>query len=153
MLKTIPKNWLTWNCDVEENNSFVGKLEFSWRDTTGKILTQKSDYRVRYKGLLAVKFFFDNYENRLGYAEMANPLIRVVKLNYAETQYQLKAASMFSKKFILQQKKQTLGIIDSKNILDRQAIIDLPTTLPLEFRLFVTWIVLWFWRRSERNIT
>lgn len=152
MIKATPKNWLTWNSDVQDNNFFMGNLEFSWRERTGKIITQKSEYRVRYKGLLEVKFFLDNYDIRLGYAQQNNPLYQILDIAYEGQKYQLKSASLFTKKFILLERKKTVGMIYSKNILDRQAIIDLPPTLPLELRLFVTWIVLWFWRRTERNL-
>lgn len=152
MLRAIPKSWLSWNCDIIENNFPIGSLEFpSWKQN-GKILIKDFEYRVRAKGLFTASFFLDNYDRRLGYAQQTNHFVRVLNLNYAESEYKLKLVAFLSQKLILQKNKQTLGIIYSKNILSRQAIIDLPTTLPLEFRLFVTWIAIWFWRQSQRNI-
>ncbi|ACK70960.1 conserved hypothetical protein [Gloeothece citriformis PCC 7424] len=153
MLKTIPKSLLTWNCDLKDNYYTVGNLEFSLFKKTGKIITPNFEYRIRYKGLLAPKFFLYNSDFRLGYAQQLNSLVRVFNLNYGQNKYQLKPASPLSKKFILQQKKRTIGEIYPKNLLARQAIIDLPTNLPLEFQGFVTWMVLWFWRQGERNLT
>lgn len=152
MLKAIPKNLFTWNCQLQDNNYTLGNLEFSLFKNMGKIITPNFEYRVRYKGLLKTKFFLDNYDFRLGYAQQTNSFAPVINLVYGTNKYQLKPASPLSKKFILQQQQKSLGVIYPKNILDRQAIIDLPTDLSLDFKCFVTWMVLWFWRQSERNL-
>lgn len=152
MLKAIPKNLLTWNCDILENNYPIGSFQFpSWQQN-GKIIIKDFEYRVRAKGLLTANFILDNYDRRLVSAKQTSHLARVLDLNYQQTQYQLKAFSFLSKKFILQKHKQTLGVIYTKNFLTRQTIIDLPSNFPLEFKLFASWIVMWFWRQSQRTI-
>jgi hypothetical protein len=151
MLVTIPRHWFTWNCEVLENSTHIGSIEFAGWGEAGELITTGSFYKVYREGPLSPNFILEEHGNTIAIAEKPNPFVRLFLVNYAGIQYELKAESPFFRKFILQETGQTIGSIKPEHAFTSRAIVDLPTFIPLAVRLFMVWLVLLLWRRQQRQ--
>jgi hypothetical protein len=142
VLKTTPRNWFTWNCDVVEDNLAIGSIEFSAWGEAGQFFISNSCYVAYRETPVSAIFFLEQNGERIAWAVKSNPFARMFEINYADTKYELKAESPFSREFVLQERELIIGAISPEHLFTRRAIADLPTTIPLPLRLFMIWLVL-----------
>jgi hypothetical protein len=151
MLKTIPKHWFTWNCEVLENAVPVASIDFATWGEAGELIVQGSRYRVYRESPLSGRFILEENGNFIASAEKPNPLFRAFFLEYAGHQYELKAESPLGRTFVLQEYGQSIGSIYPDHAFTRKAIVDLPANIPLAVRIFMVWLVMILWRRQQRQ--
>ena len=151
MLKTIPRHWFTWNCEVFDNDNNIGSISFAAWGEAGELETQGSLCKVYRKSPLSGNFILEENGNCIAWAQKPNPMSRLFQVDFAGIQYELKAESPFFRSFILQSQRTTIGSISPEHAFTKRAIIDLPTNIPLTVRLFMVWLVLLLWRRQQRQ--
>jgi hypothetical protein len=148
MLKTIPVNWFSWNCQVVEDQTPIANLGFSVWGEAGEFQIQDDRYKVfREDG----NFFLAHQEACIAFAEKPNPLFRQFFIRHADSRYELQAVSAKGRRFIVQEYGQIVGSIYPAHGLSRRAIADLPEAIPLPLRLLMIWLVLTLWRRQQQR--
>ena len=76
-------------------------------------------------------------------------MLRSFEVTHDGRTYTLKAASPFERRFLLRRAGRVLGSIAPQHIFTRKARIDLPEDLPLELRVFLTWLVILLWKHQQ----
>jgi hypothetical protein len=146
MLKVIPHHWFTWNCGIVEDGAIVGSIDFSVWGEAGHLKIQESRFRTyRESG----NFYLADQRQCVAIAAKPNPLFRQFFISHGEARYELQATSALGRKFIIQEYGQVVGAIYPAHAFTRQAIGDLPESIPLSVRLFMVWLVLTLWRRQK----
>lgn len=148
MLRAVPKGWFSSIHIVSENDSEIGMIHSSgWREA-GELTIKGSTYRV-YRESMMGAFVLDGSGVILARAEKPSAFYRTLVVQHADKKYTLEAKSTWSSKFILLDEGQEMGSIYSEGTLKRKALGDLPEEIPLPVRLFMLWLVLILWRRSD----
>jgi hypothetical protein len=150
VLRIFPKHWFTWNSEVLENDISIASIEFLAWGENGEIITHDCCYKVYREPGLSASFFLEENGKRIAWAIKPNPFYKLFEINYAGTEYELKAESPFLRQFILQERGLIIGAISPNHAFTRRAIAELPANIPLPIRLFMIWLVLLLWRRNEQ---
>jgi hypothetical protein len=146
MLKVIPHHWFTWNCGIVENGAIVGSIDCSIWGEAGHLKIQEGRFRAyRESG----NFYLTDQQRYVAIAAKPNPLFRQFFIRQGETRYELQATSALGRRFIVQEYGQVVGSIYPAHAFTRQAIVDLPESIPLSVQLFMVWLVLTLWRRQK----
>jgi hypothetical protein len=146
MLKAIPHHWFTWNCGIVENQAIVGSLDFSVWGEAGELRIQNESFRAYRE---SSNFYLADQQRCVAIATKPNPLFRQFFIKQGEARYELQATSASGRRFIVQEYGQVVGAIYPAHAFTRQAIVDLPESMPLSVRLFIVWLVLTLWRRQK----
>lgn len=141
MLRTIPRNWFTWNCEVIKDGISIAGIEFAAWTNTGELLVEGDRYQVRRESLFSGNFFLEKDGTQLVKAVKPSPF-RVFQVDYADREYELKAESAWKRTFLLLFQGETIGVIQPEHSWTQRAIIDLPDKFPLVVQLFMVWLVL-----------
>jgi hypothetical protein len=149
MLKVIPHHWFTWNCGIVENRAIVGSIDFSIWGEAGELKIQDESFRAYRESADSSNFYLADQQRCVAIAAKPNPLFRQFFIRQGETRYELQATSALGRKFIVQEYGQVVGSIYPVHAFTRQAIVDLPESIPLSLRLFMVWLVLTLWRRQK----
>ncbi|MBF2009480.1 MAG: hypothetical protein IGS49_29670 [Chlorogloeopsis fritschii C42_A2020_084] len=151
MLRTVPRNWFTWNCEVIKNDISIAGIQFAAWTNTGELIVEGDCYRVYRESAFSGNFFLEKDGNRLIKAVKPSPF-RVFRVYYAGREYELKAESSWKRIFLLLSQGETIGVIRPEHAWTRRALVDLPENFPLVIRLFMVWLVLLSWKQ-EWNAT
>ncbi|WP_342002382.1 hypothetical protein [Chlorogloeopsis sp. ULAP02] len=151
MLRTVPRHWFTWNCEVIEDDISVAEIQFAAWTNTGELLVEGDRYQVRRESSFSGNFFLEKDGTRLLKAVKTSPF-RVFWVYYADREYELKAKSSWKRTFLLLSQAETIGVVRPEHAWTRRAIVDLPDNFPLVVRLFMVWLVLSSWKQ-EWNAT
>jgi hypothetical protein len=150
MLKVIPHHWFTWNCGIIEDQAIVGTLDFSVWGEAGHLRIRDEQFRAyREQG----NFYLADQQRCVAIATKLNPLFRQFFIKHGEARYELQATSASGRKFMVQEYGQVVGEIYPAHAFTRQAIVDLPDSIPLPMRLFMVWLVLMLWKRRQSSIS
>jgi hypothetical protein len=147
MLRTVPRHWFTWNCEVIEDDISIAQIQFAAWTNTGELIVEGDRYRVYRESSFSGNFFLEKDGNRLVKAVKPSPF-RVFQVYYTGREYELKAESSWKRIFLLHAQGETIGVIRPEHAWTRRAIVDLPDKFPLVVRLFMVWLVLSSWKQQ-----
>ncbi len=150
MLIVRPAGWFSWDFEVyEEAGRLAGEVRLSaWRER-GSVAIGGVEYRVTREGMLGA-FVLEGPGGVAAQAEKPSAFSRAFALEYGGRQLTLKAAAVWSRRFVLGDAGATIGAVVPAGIFSRQARAELPEDNPPEVRLFVIWLSLMMWRRETR---
>ena len=148
MLRAVPKGWFSSTHILFENDTEIGLIQFSgWREA-GELTIRGSSYRV-YRESLMGPFLLEAADTILARAEKPSALYRTLVVLHADKKYTLEARSSWGNKFVLLEDGKEVGSVHPEGSLKRKALGDLPEEIPLPVRIFMLWLVMILWRRSD----
>jgi len=151
MLTARPHSIFSWTFDVSQGTHFLATLSLRWMREAGELKLKGQAYRIGREGLMSGEFFLELYGNRLASAQKPSIFLRRFEVSVDSEAYILRAASIFTRRFVLEREGKVVGTIRPAAPLTRRMQIDLPEELPLPARLFITWLVIVLWKRAASN--
>ncbi|NLW84081.1 MAG: hypothetical protein GXY41_06730 [Phycisphaerae bacterium] len=149
MLYAVPKSIFSWGYEVYHENTPIAVIDMDWLTEGGSFDYGRSTYYARKAGFLSGSFSLECNGNVIVHAQKT-PLIRRFEVQDGSGNYLLSAASPLTRKFILEQNSHVVGQIAPHHPFTRKCAIDLPEFISIPSGLFMFWLVLLLWRRTER---
>lgn len=151
MLRAVPKGWFSSKHVVSETDSVIALIDFSgWREA-GEITINGSIYRAYRESLMGPFLLEGGGGSILARAEKPSAFYRTLVVQHLDRKYTLEAVSTWSLKFIVSEGGKEIGSVYPEGTLKRKALGDLPEEIPLPVRLFMLWLVMLLWRRSDSS--
>lgn len=150
MLRAVPKGCFSSKYIVSENDTIVASVDFSAWKEAAELTINSSVYRV-YRDSLMGPFLLEGGGSVLARAEKPSAFYRTLVVQHFDKQYKLEATSAWSRKFILSEGEVEIGSVYDQGVFKRTALADLPEAIPLAVRMFMLWLVMVLWRRSDSS--
>jgi hypothetical protein len=149
MLTATPRNWFSWNYTVFRDTDRLADLGISWWREKGTLALESRRYAVYRERPMSGKFILESDGAIVARATKPSSLRRRFLIEHAGRQYELKPRGMFSRTFELHEGSSVVGSMSARGLFSRGMNVDLPETLPLPVRMFVTWLTVLLWKRDS----
>lgn len=149
MLTATPKYWFSWNYTVSRDDDRLADLDISWWREKGSLAVDGHRYSVYRERPMSGKFILESDGAIVASAWKPSSLKRRLLIEHAGKQYELKPRSMFTRTFDLREGSTVVGSLSARGFFSRRMNVDLPETLPLPVRMFVTWLTVLLWKRES----
>ncbi|HWL62894.1 MAG TPA: hypothetical protein VNQ32_08855 [Steroidobacteraceae bacterium] len=149
MLTATPKRWFSWNYTVSRDDDRLADLDISWWREKGSLAVDGRRYAVYRERPMSGKFILESDGAIVASAEKPSSLKRRLLIEHAGRRYELKPRSMFTRTFDLREGSTVVGSLSARGFFSRRMNVDLPETLPLPVRMFVTWLTVLLWKRES----
>jgi hypothetical protein len=151
MLRAEPANWLTRDYKLLRGDLCFAQLGFAWHGTRGEVIVDREVFEVGREGFMSGQFTLSRRGKVHASATKPSALQRRFEVSHEGREYELEARSWFDRKFVLRENGCEIGAIRTVQLLSRKAVIDLPPDMPVEVQVFVTWLVLFLWKRQNEG--
>lgn len=151
MLTATPRSCFSWDYTVSAGDEHLADVDISWWREKGQLVLAGKSYTVYRERPLSGKFILECGGVIVASAEKPSSLTRRMIVEHAGARHELKPANMFSRKFHLHSGPAIVGTLSARGIFSRRMSVDLPETLPLPVRVFVTWLTIMLWRREANS--
>jgi hypothetical protein len=149
MLKAVPKRWFSSAYKMLDNDTTVAIVDPSLLREAAELTIQGSTYSVYREGLMSGAFILENGGSILARAVKPSALYRSFQVELGGKQYTLEAETVWSKRFVLSEGGVPVGSVYPERALSRKAVVDFPEAIPLAGRIFMFWLVMIMWNRSD----
>jgi len=149
MLRAIPKGWFSSVYKVLDNNTHVATLDPSYFREAAELTIKGSTYSLYREGLMSGAFILKTGDSILARALKPSALYRSFQVEQAGKQYTLEAEAVLSKRFVLSEGGVRVGAVYPERALTRKTVVDFPEEIPLAVRVFMFWLVMILWNRSD----
>ena len=151
MLIATPKHWYSWDFVVrDEGEQAVGELKVSSRNGRGTIAIGGIVHQVRREGLRG-DFLLEREGSILARAAKPSAFMRTLTIEYEQRTYTLRARTSLRREMVFFDGEIEAGTLAPKGHFPWRACVDLPDGLPLELRMFVTWLTMMLWKRQAES--
>lgn len=148
MIYAVPGSIFSWGFELFQNNRLLAVIDTGHLVDGGNLEYDGVKYRLNRNGFLSSGFTLSDDSSTIATAEKT-PFARSFRVDHTGRTYTLKAASIFTRKFIVQTEGDTIGVIYPEHPFTRKCIIDLPPDTPIPLQLFMFWLVALMWRRAQ----
>lgn len=148
MLTATPTRWYTWNFAVARNDAHLADIDLSWWREKGSLTIEGQRFSVYRERPRAGKFVLESNGAILATAEKPSALRRRLIVEHAGRQYELRPRNLFTRTYDLRDGTTVIGSLSAATFFGRRMHVDLPDTLPLPVRVFVTWLTVVLWKRG-----
>lgn len=149
MLQIQPTKWYSETYEISEDGRDLTEVNIRWSREAGSFRLGRDRFEVGRDGWMSGDYYLEHGGNRIASATKPSAWNRRFVLRHKGKQYELEAASAFTRTFHLKKGGRTVGTVEPVSWWTRQANADLPAELPAEVRIFVAWLVLVMWKRSR----
>ena len=150
LLRAHPTRFFSWDYQVWDEADLSSRLELelgAFREG-GRVLVDGEEFIVRKEGVLGSHFILEAGTGVLAEAVKQGAFSGTFKVRVADRVFTLRAAGLFSRRYILLHGRQELGSISPSGFFGRTAVVDLPADIPIPIRLFLLCLVLLLWKRA-----
>lgn len=151
MLLAVPRGFFARRYEFVDGPRPVARLDLATLRERGELRVGRDRYEVGREGIMRGRFYLRRRGTTVATAVKRSALHRSFEVSVDETTYELRAASAFLRTFLLSKGPRQVGRVRPAGAFTRKVRIELPSELPLEVRLFMTWLVLILWKREESN--
>ncbi len=151
MLRVVPKSFFSWSVDVYNGDEFLVSIDVSWFREAGTFSLDGYNYKLYRTSILRGTFVLEEDGEAVARAVKPSAFHRRLEVGFGGETLELKAASVFGRRFVLSKGKQALGEIRPKGLFTRKAAVTFSDDLPLTLRIYLIWLVLILWRRAAQN--
>lgn len=150
MMYAIPKSIFSWGFEVYHDDRLLAVIDTSWLVEGGSLDYGGITYQLQKDGFLSGSYTLRENDSVIATAQKT-PMIRYFDVDYANQHYIVKAASIFTRKFVIQQNGNTIGQICPKHPFTRRCTIDMPPEIPVPVQMFKFWLVALMWRKHQAS--
>ncbi len=150
-LRAVPTSFLSWDFNLFEGGVCVAHVDLAWFRENGTLRVNGEEFEIGREGLMSGSFFLRKGGRTIASAKKESAFLRRFAVRAAQKTYTLKAVSPVHRRFVLVQGTRVVGEVRPDHLFSRKATVDLPAELPLETRIFMTWLVVLLWRRQRRS--
>jgi len=151
IIDVIPKSSWSWDFSVSQDTEQIANILVSRYPEKGLLKTYETELEAYREDVEGDRFVLKTSKYVIGFAEKPSSLRRLFDVHFSDKHYTLKPASLFSKKFILMEGSNQIGLVIPRGFFSRGAKVELPENLPLSLKVFVIWLVLLNWRRGPKG--
>lgn len=150
MLQGIPKSIFSWGFEVCDGSGPIAVMDVRWMSEGGDFEYQGRQYELRKAGVLSGEFSLQENSNVIAEATKTT-CVRSFDVRYAQQHYCLRAASPFTRRFVVAQDGRIIGEIGPEHPFTRRSRLDLPENVPVPVQVFMFWLVILMWRRASNS--
>lgn len=96
MLTARPSSWFSWNCDIYDDDAFVGSMSIDWFREAGKIRVGGRSFSVRRAGFMNGPFVLSGDDGPVASATKPSAFARLFIVEVGDRQYTVRSASVFA---------------------------------------------------------
>lgn len=149
MLEARPKTFLSQDFALTDDGQPVGLLDISgWRERA-RIALEGREYALYRESWLGGDFMLDRDGRTIARARKPSVLRSAFEARIDDRTYRLEPISFWKRGFAVRRGAETIGTIEPTGTFTRRSLIDLPSELPLPFRVFLFWLALLMWNRQQ----
>ena len=128
LLRAHPTRFFSWNYQVWDESDLTSRLvlELGAFREGGRVLVDGEEFIVRKEGVLGSHFILEADTGVLAEAVKQGAFSGTFKVRVADRLFTLRAAGLFSRRYILLHGGRELGSISPSGFFGRAAIVDLP---------------------------
>jgi len=134
---------------IRDGRREVTEVNVRWTREAGSFVLDGTTFEVGRAGWASGDFFLSRDGERLASADKASAFRRRFVIDVDGESFELAAASIWARTYELRRGTRRVGSIRRTSLWANRADVDLPETLPMEVRVFITWLVLVMWKRSD----
>jgi hypothetical protein len=151
MLYAIPRHLFSWDFTVLRDGAVLAEVDQAWFGEWAEVTIGGQAYAVSRESILQGTFSLRCGDQVLARAQKAGVFSRAFAVDLPDRGLELKALSVWGRRFGLFEDGQQLGSIGPTAWLGRRAEIDLPGDIPLPVQVFLFWLVVVLWRRAASS--
>lgn len=150
MLYSEPKSFFGRTLNLMVDGTQVGSIRFASFKEAGTLTLGEQEYELASESRLKSRFVLrkKGEADVLATAQKSSVLSSQIDLTYGDLSFELVRPSVWTAKYKLMWEGEDAGEIRSKGGWGRKALVDLPDSLPIEFRAFALWLVHVMWNRA-----
>lgn len=153
VLEAVPKHWYSWDFVVQGKSGRVAEMDLSlWRER-GTVDIEGKLFKLGREGFMSGMFALERNGERVASAVKPSAFSRTFEVRYGDHRYTLRAASLFSRRFVLIQGDTQVGSVTPQGWVTRRADVALPASLPKPVQVFILWLALLLWKRHSDGAT
>lgn len=148
-LTCLPQSVFSWNYTVTLADSDITALvELDFWGEQGSISFNSSYYRVQHSWLS--KEWSLNLDDRIvAVAVKPNPVSRFFEISYDNQNLVLRAKSLWTRSFLIEQNDRLLGTIQPIHLhFTLGASIDCSSSITIPIQIFMFWLTVLMWKRA-----
>lgn len=121
----------------------------SWRDRA-QFALQTLRYAMWREKAWSGDYVIDRADGtRFGRARRPRYFREKYELDLGGRTFQMRRKSAWSREFVIQDGEKLVGMIRPASTFSRRVLVTLPDEWPLQFQVFVFWLALVSWRRTQ----
>ncbi len=150
-LTCLPQTICSWDYFVTISDSDVkASVKFNFMGEQGNITLESSYYDIKHTWLSG-EWSLKSDGRVVAIAIKPNPLTRLFEVSYDSRELVLKAESLFSRSFMIEQDNRFLGMIEPMHAFTRRATVNCSSSVPIPIQFFLFWLTVLMWRRTSRK--
>lgn len=134
---------------VDEAGREIATVRIRWWREAGSFEIDGTRYDVGRRHLMRGPFELQQDGRELASARKPSAFHRRFEIDAGGERYHLVARHPLRRTFDLRRDGAVIGSIRPTSLWTRSAVVDLPESLSLPLRVFMTWLVLAMWRRQR----
>jgi hypothetical protein len=151
VLSCLPKSICSWNYSITDSASEVtASVRFNFLDEQGNISLGSNYYGIEHTWL-GGKWSLTIGDRVVAVAVKPNPLTRYFEVSYDSQNLILRAESLFTRSFLIEQNGRLLGRIQPKHLFTKRASIDCSSSVPIHIQVFLFWLTVLMWKRAANK--
>ena len=151
MLHIHPSSWWSETYSIVEQGRALTEVNIRWSREAGAFKIDRSEYELGREGWVSGDFYLKHRGQQKATATKTSAWTRSFVVRHGGERFELEAPSAFCRTFHLKKAGRVVGTIKPLSWWTRKAVADLPMELPVETRVFITWLVLVMWKRSRES--
>jgi hypothetical protein len=152
MLYAAPRGIFSWNYTVRaKDDTVIADIDMVWFGESAEVTIGGQGYTVRRESVLHGTFALLQGDRVLARAHKVSAFSRAFDVDLAGRPLELKALSVWSRRFGLFENNAQIGWIGPSSWLGRIAVTDLPDNVSMPAQVFLLWLVLILWRRAANS--
>jgi hypothetical protein len=141
----------SWGYDLYLNDAPLVSFDTSWVWERGSFQWKGVDYDLYRESPWFGDFVVSDGSGILVRATKDSAFLRAFTVRFGDREFRLAAANPFSRRFVLEEKGNTLGEICPAGFLSRKCRGEFPDELPVPVCVFLFWLVVLMWRRQAAD--
>ena len=151
MLTAVPRSLFSWDYEIHEDGRHIATIDLSWFREAGEIEMAGKVFEIGRESIMSGEFFLRARGMNVATVIKPSAFHRSFDIRHDGQAYTLRAASIFERRFVLEQAGIAIGEVRPLGIFTRKAAIDFPQTLPIAVRIFFAWLAILLWKRQQGN--
>ena len=150
-IEARPKHLFSWGFELRTSDGFLTTMDVSWLQGRGAFPWGGVDYALGRESWPMGDFLLQSQGNAVARAAKVSPFLRSFRVQLDTRDLVFKAASPFTRRFILIENADVIGQIAPNHPFTRSSVIELPDNLDVPVQVFLFWLAVLMWRRAANS--
>jgi hypothetical protein len=151
MLTCLPMSWCSGDYRISGAVAGPGTAAFNWGSEQGEVSLGSETCTVCKQGLMSGIWTLDLGGRVIARAQKPSAMFRQFEIVCEGRSFDLRAASVFTRDFVLSENGRQCGAIQAMHAFTRRATVQCRENVPEWVQLFAFWLVALMWRRAANS--